>query len=82
MNNKFIAGLRSAGQSFLFTLPGVIAGFLTLAASTQITTNNVTASAISDPAHLWAFTQNTWFAFMIANLVTPLLRGTHAAVSA
>jgi hypothetical protein len=71
--------VEAAASSFGFTLAGVLAGFFTLAASTQVTYHSVTASGISSPGHLWTFTQATWFAFLIANLVTPALRGLAAA---
>ena len=80
MNQQVVAGLESAARSFAFTACGVLAGFLTLAATSQVTFNSVTASGISDPAHLWAFTQANWFPWALANVVTPILRGAHAAV--
>lgn len=80
MTARLEAALWAFLRSGLYTLSGVLLGFISLAASTQVTAGGVTGAATSSPALFWAFVQTTWFAFLIVNLVPPILRAIAAAM--
>ena len=60
------AAWKAVFHSFVFTAAGLVAGFLGGAAL---------AGAATSPAALWNYTHQTWFFFVVTQVVTPLLRG-------